>query len=419
MHLPSAILLIALAQKLPEGHPPIDDKPKRSPPPLELNAPLPPGHPPVPDGPAPKAPPTSDELIKQLDATADLKTKEKTFEVAAALGKLYYAHGRWPEAVEFLTQAVVKAEPTRQLYFEQRSKAARQKKPVPPASSVGCSPSPQTTLDSLTALAKEKAKANDAAAAAACARAALHPLMEVDAMLANAKFVVGDAGGALAVHERQLELFESNPEAIYGRAAILLDTRGDDLEALRQAKAGFERYLRDFGMAPKAKQAKAFLDRTDQAIAAGGISKLAGLPPPKPAPQMPVLTKEMIEAVQNTEVTPEMQKGFEELVVEAEEHLAKGRFQEALDNYKRVVPFQPENGRAKAGMAWAMVGLNRQPMADRVWMVAVGADPKAVDQLGETLKSKGDVKGAKALWTRLSETAPRYASETNLARKLQ
>lgn len=89
-----------------------------------------------------------------------------------------------------------------------------------------------------------------------------------------------------------------------------------------------------------------------------------------------------------------------------------------MDAYRRVVPFEPENGRAKAGMAWALVGLNRQPMADRVWSVAVQADPQAVETLGDTLAKKGNAKDARALWAKLAETAPAYAEKANLQKKL-
>jgi tetratricopeptide (TPR) repeat protein len=124
-----------------------------------------------------------------------------------------------------------------------------------------------------------------------------------------------------------------------------------------------------------------------------------------------------MDAVRNTEKTPELMQGMQKLIEEGESDLAQGRYQEALDAYKRVVPFQPDNGRAKAGMAWALVGLGR-PMADRVWTVAVQADPSAVDKLGDTLKSKGDEKGAKGVWQKLSASDPNYAQRAGLAQKL-
>jgi hypothetical protein len=62
-------------------------------------------------------------------------------------------------------------------------------------------------------------------------------------------------------------------------------------------------------------------------------------------------------------------------------------------------------------MAWSLVGLNRQPMADRIWTVAVSADAGAVDRLGDVLASKGNRDGAKALWTKLAQSSPAYAEK--------
>jgi hypothetical protein len=69
-------------------------------------------------------------------------------------------------------------------------------------------------------------------------------------------------------------------------------------------------------------------------------------------------------------------------------------------------------------MAWALVGLGK-PMADRVWSVAVGSDPSAVDKLGEALKGKGDAAGAKALWKKLAASDPAYAKKANLAARAE
>ena len=69
---------------------------------------LPAGHPSVAPG---AAPPTSDELIKRMDGTPDLKTRPKPYEVSAAIGKLYYARARWTDARDFFIQAETTAEP--------------------------------------------------------------------------------------------------------------------------------------------------------------------------------------------------------------------------------------------------------------------------------------------------------------------
>jgi tetratricopeptide (TPR) repeat protein len=384
---------------------------------------LPPNHPAVPEVPLPAdhpavAPganaPSGEELIKRLEAVGDLKSKEKTFEIAASLGKLYFAHARYADAALFFEQAVVKAEPARTLYLAK--KKAVGSAAVPTAAAAGCPTGPDVTLEQQL---KKAQSHKEPSSAAACARAALHPLIEVENQLAAAKFLNHDSEGALAVYERALTLFDSNPEARYGRAALLLDTKGDQLPALKSAKADLERFLADYPTSPRALQAKAFLKRIDAAIAAGGVSKVKVVAKEVPEDphaaarqngQPPMLTKEMIDAVQNVERTPEMAQGFSKLVEEGEEHLAKGRFQDALDNYKRVVPFEPENARAKAGMAWAMVKLNKQPMADNVWRVAAQA-PEAIDALGDTLKTKGDSEQAKAVWQKLAQTVPAYANK--------
>jgi tetratricopeptide (TPR) repeat protein len=232
---------------------------------------------------------------------------------------------------------------------------------------------------------------------------------------------------ALKAYEAALVLDASDPEAQYGLGAVLLEAQGDDLQALAQAKAALSRAAATPNA--RAASAAALKARAEAAIAAGGMSKLeakeAGQPRPVAAVTPPAgssppqLTQEMIDAVQNTERTPELEAGLAKLVEEGEEHLARGRFQEALDAYKRVVPFQPQNARARAGMAWSLVGLNRQPMADRVWQVAVSGDPKSVDSLGETLKAKGNVAGAKAVWAKLKSSSPGYAQSANLSAKLQ
>jgi tetratricopeptide (TPR) repeat protein len=413
------VLILLSQQPLPQGNPGAMPANHPALPPVDPGAQLPPSHPPMPSG-APVADepgPSTEELMKRLDAMKDLADKDKSFEVAASLGRLYYAHGRYAEAATYLVQALEKAKPARQFYFEEKKAAGS--KPLPAAGSIGCTPKPDDHLQAQLELAKGKAK-SDPAAAASCIRAALHPLIEVETQLGNARFLTKDSTGALAAYESALELFESNPEARYGRAALLLDTRGDDPKALEQARGDFVRFMTDYPTSPRAKQAKQLLERTDAAIAAGGMSKLVAKGP-KPPPAKPVdphagvpggppaLTKEMIEAVQNVERTPELEQGFQKLIEEAETDLATGKYQDALDNYKRVVPFNPDNARARAGMAWSLVRLQK-PMAQNVWSVAL-QDPTALDTLGDTLKKKGDGEGAKLLWQRLKETAPDYAGK--------
>ncbi|HYR54822.1 MAG TPA: hypothetical protein VEM39_01815 [Myxococcaceae bacterium] len=436
----------AQSGELPSGHPRVDDPsspPARGNPSGELppghpkvgvadpessEASLPSGHPQVrPGNPAPSA----DQILKQLDSTPDLKKREKTFEVAAAVGKLYYTHGRYADAAEYLGQAVQKAEPARALYLQQRKRAGA----GAPIKDGACGPNRPNAMDGQTAAARVLAQKGNLAASQECLRAALEPALEVEELRANAHFLSGDSAGALAGYERALAIESGRANSLYGRALLLFDTRGEDIKALRQVAQDLNRFLQLDPNGPKSGYVRKLLQRTEDSISAGGMTKLAqkrdaerkaaptrvAARPAAPAAnqQLPPLSPEVVESIKNTERTPELQEGLAKLVEEGENHLARGHFQEALDAYKRVVPFQPENGRAKAGMAWALVGLQRQPMADRVWSVAVGADPGAVEKLGDALAGKGDKSGAKALWKKLAETAPAYAQGSGLAAKLR
>lgn len=359
--------------------------------------------------------PSADELMKRLDATAGLKEKDKPFEISASLGRLYFGQGRYGDALGFFKQAVEGAGDARALYLAQKKLLGD--KPVPGAKDVGCEPKPDVTLAALHEKAKVFAAAKNAPSAAACLKAALAPLMELEVLLGNTQFLLHDTAAALFTYTRALDTFESNADARYSRAALTLDAFGDDVAALGRAKADFEKFLSDAPTSPRAPTAKRLLARTNEAIAAGGLSKsnvtpeqVAALAPAQPqgGVQPPVLTKEMMDAFQNAPRTPEMEANFAKLIADAEEHLARGRFQDALTAYKQVMPYQPENARLRAGMAWTMIKLNRQPMADNVWRVATQT-PDAIVELGDALKAKGDVEGARAVWTRLKETVPSYA----------
>lgn len=443
--LATAALLAAEPANLPPGHPTIEPgmqaSPARQPsgPAPGASGALPQGHPPVGSATG-RAAPSADELLQQLDATGDLKGREKTFEIASALGKLYYTNGRTTDALTFLQQAEAKAKPVRELFLAQRKKLGG--KAVPSAEQAGCGFGPAMALEAMAKVADERAKKGDAAGAAACAREALTPVLDVEVMHAHALYLRGDVDAALAQYARVLEVAPAHEEALFSRSAVLYETKGEDVKALKAARDGFEAVVAAYPESSRVPQAKRLSQMADETVKAGGrkawlkqraedrkvrlsqilstgSGPMAGMAAggqqgaAGPAP----LTPEMVEAVQNTERTPELEAGLAKLVEEGEEHLARGRYQEALAAYTRVVPFQPENGRAKAGMAWSLVGLGR-PMADRIWGVAVGTDPKAVESLGDTLQAKGDAKGAKALWAKLKDSAPGYANKASLEAKL-
>lgn len=371
---------------------------------------LPPNHPPMDGRPAPSA----NELVKKLDATAGLKEKDKPFEIASSLGRLYFGQGRYADAQTFFKQAMAGADAARSLFLAQKKLAGT--RPLPGAVEVGCEPKADATLAGLHEKAKALAAAKNAPAAVSCLKAALAPLMELEVMLGHTQFLLHDPAAALFSYTRALDTFEANGEARYARAALTLDAFGDDLAALGRAKADFERFLAEAPTSSRVPNARRLLERTTAAIAAGGLSKLtispeqvAALAPAAPTTtRPPVLTKEMMDAFQNAERTPEMESNFAKLISDAEEHLARGRFQDALSAYKQVMPYQPDNARLRAGIAWTMIKLNRQPMADNVWQVATQS-PEAISELGDSLKAKGDPDGARAVWQRLKDSVPGYA----------
>jgi tetratricopeptide (TPR) repeat protein len=382
-----------------------------------------------------------------MDSTPDLKTRAKPYEVSAAIGKLYYGRARWTDARDFFIQAEKTAEPVRSLFLQQR-KLVKGELPDPSAS--GC------RLSSDTAVAKAAEKARSLAAqkqpgpAAACALEALGPVLESTVLLGNTLVLTGDPKGALAAYERVLQVQPRNAGALYGHGAVTFDLKGDDLNALKAARKDLQTSVELSSGTSQAASAKALAERIDKVIAAGGATKFArqqekaraegrpavaaaapmAVPPmaggaPMQAPPSasgpstpPQLSKEAMEAFQKTEITPEMQANFARLIEDGEAKLIANKYQDALDNYRQVMPYQPNNPRLRAGMAWALVGLQRQPMADNVWRVAVSSDPAAVDALGDRLSKAGNKDSARAIWTKLQATAPDYAASSGVQKKL-
>ena len=367
---------------------------------LTIAAALPPGHPAI-DAGAGSTVPSVNELIAKLDSVDGLKDRDKPFEVAVSMGQLYAAHGRYAEAVELFKQAEAKSLPLQKWFAAAKTKAGTGAWPEGP--SIGCAVKEGATQEGLWALAKAK---KVPAEAASCAKAALQGLAHAQVLLSQAQFLKGDAVGALATLVRGLALFESNPDARYGRAALLLDQKGNDVAALKVAKADLDWFLSAHGSSTKAPQARQFLARVEAALAAGGVSKVSASVSPAQAQGPAPLAQATIDAFARTERTQEMQAGWAKTLDAAEGHLAKGQFQSALDSYKQVMPYQPDNPRVQAGMAWSLVGLGK-PMADRVWSVA-SSQPAAIEALGDKLKALGDAKGARAVWTKLRDTVPGY-----------
>ncbi len=444
--LATAALLAAEPSNLPPNHPPMGTRPaapRAAPGAAGMpSGALPEGHPPAMTG---RAPPSAEELLNQLDSTPGLLERDKSFEIASSLGRLYYSNARPSDAITYFLQAEEKAKATRELFLAQRKKLG--KAAVPGAEEAGCGFTPNMAVEAMGAVAQERAKKGDTAGAAACARAALEPVLEVETMRGHALFLSGDMAGALAVYGRVLEVAPSHEEALFSRSALLYETQGEDLKALRTAREGFEAFVTVYPDSPRAGLARKLSRMAAEAVQAGGLKKmqasrvedrriraskldLKAHPPMGQAPMAgrgpqgapggsasaPALSQETMEAAQNVERTPELEAQLTKQVEVGEAALAEGRYDEALAAYRQVMPLRPD-GRVKAGLAWTLIRLGK-PTAERVWGVAVDSDPAAVDRLGDTLKAKGDATGAKALWERLAASAPDYAGKASLQAKL-
>ena len=435
---------------LPEGHPSLGgDSSGSSMPPGAL----PEGHPAM----TGKPPPTADELLKQLDGMQGLREREKTFEIAASLGKLYSTNGRPSDALSYYQQAEDKGKAARELYLAQRKKLG--KTPVPGAEEAHCGFTASSTVEQMSKAAVERAGKGDGAGAAACARAALEPVLELQEMHAGALQLTGKSEDALKMYESVLEIAPAHADALFGRSALLYELHGEEPKALQAAREGFEAFVAGHADAPRAALARRLVTSVTEAQKAGGMKKwlasraedrriratkldLTAKPPPmeqgpvasagggRPmagggagpmagggSDSAPMISQETMQAMQNVEHTPELEAQLTQTVEQGEDLLAHGRYDEALQAYRQVMPLRPD-GRVKAGLAWTLVGLGK-PTADRVWGVAVSSDPAAVDKLGETLKAKGDARGAKALWTKLAASAPDYAASASLQAKLE
>ncbi len=185
------------------------------------------------------------------------------------MGRLYYANGRYSEAAKYFTQALQKLEPARKQWIAYQRKLNGR-----PAEGAACQEDPSGPLERRVESAQQRLQANKPDGAD-CLRQALISAHETSEKLANALFLTGDDARALAQYERVLEISPDRPDSLYGHASILFDAKGDDLSALRRAKKDWESYLKTNPIGPRAMQAKALLGRVDQAIAAGGLTRLA------------------------------------------------------------------------------------------------------------------------------------------------
>jgi tetratricopeptide (TPR) repeat protein len=434
---PAAIILLigslAAGEDLPPNHPPIGGAPVPAPP---LNpgqgagaTDLPPGHPATGDV-DPHA------LLRQLDAKQDeIRKKPKTFDIAFALGNLYYENARYAEAAEFFAQAIEKTRPAFRIVDQVKPKTA------------GGSPTDSacegTSVEQRIERAEQLEKSQPAQALA-CALSAQKPALEAMSRRGTCFFLAGQIDPAIKEFESVLARDPDSVEANYRLGAIFFDAFGEDVAKLKRTRKLWDHFLQ---LAPEDRRAvlvRGRLKQVEDGITKGGVSKAAPLPPelleappmasvpvdtrPTPATNapmssqqnasVPAITPEMAEAVANTPRGPEFEQGLARALDEGEAHLAKAEYQEAVQSFRSVLPYQPNNPRARAGMAAALIGKG-SPMADRIFGAAIEQDPASIDSLAQKLKAGGNAKEAKELWTRLQAQAPEYAAKAGVQQKLE
>jgi tetratricopeptide (TPR) repeat protein len=375
-----------------------------------------------------------------------LKDKPKTFEVLSALGNLYYENGRYLDAVDSLRQALAISAP-----FEARAQELRERK-VKPAKDLplSCRRGGQGYgLEEIAQAARKLDPENERR----CLDSALQMAVEARARRGDALYLVGNPEGALAEHRRVLAESPDYPESLFFMGAILLEQSRGDKAKLEEGKKYWRRLLAVAPDSPRAALVKDSLPRADEIFspkaqaAAGplppGHPDLSGQPPaghppiagsapdapmahrgatPEERPDVsPQELQAVAEAARNTERTPELERGLDELTAQAEALLDQGKYQEARDAIVRVMPMRPDDARTAAAMGGAMRGLGREQMAERVLSRALQLDPKqprALYEMGKLLAARGDKSGAAEKMRAVQATDPEFARSHGIAQEL-
>jgi tetratricopeptide (TPR) repeat protein len=343
-------------------------------------------------------PDDSKALLAEVDRLKDsLKDKPKNFEVLGALGNLYYENGRYLEAIDSFRQALELAAPV-----EAQADALR-KQGVKPAAELPAEcrrAGPEYGLQQIA----EAAKKMEPPKARRCLESVLEMALSVRARRGNALYLIGNPDGALAEHRKVLERSPDHPESLFFVGAILLEQSQGDKAKLAEGKKYWERLLKVAPDNPRAALVKETLPKADEVfkpqMPKGHPAVDQGLPPGHP-PVGPMAhagpTEEEVsnlqEAVQNTERTPELEKGLDELLAQGEKALDEGKYQEARDAVVRVMPMRPNDARTAAALGGAMRGLGRLEMAERTLSTALRQDPKqprALYEMGKLEAQRGD-----------------------------
>jgi Flp pilus assembly protein TadD len=376
---------------------------------------------------------------------AQLKDKPKTFEVLSALGNLYYENGRYLDAADSLRQALAISAP-----FEARAQELRDLR-VTPAKDLPleCRRAQGYGLEQIAQAARKL----DPERERRCLDSALQMAIAARSRRGDSLYLVGNPDGALAEHRRVLADSPDYAESLFFVGAILLEQSRGDKAKLEEGKKYWRKLLAVAPDSPRAPLVKDSLPRAAEifapkAQAAGGAMPAghpdvsgqlpAGHPPiGGSAPNAPMAhrgsgpedlrgpdqqtVQAVAEAARNTERTPELEKGLDQLTAQAEALLDQGKYQEARDTIVRVMPMRPDDARTAAAMGAAMRGLGREQMAERTLSRALELDPRqprALYEMGKLLAERGDKAGAAAKMRAVQAADAKFAQSHGIAQEL-
>jgi tetratricopeptide (TPR) repeat protein len=385
----------------------------------------------------------SKQLLAEVDRLKDtIKDKPKTFEVLAALGNLYYENGRYLDAVDTYRQAEELSAPAE----AERERLVKQG--VKPAAEL---PSECRRSGSDYGLAQilDAAKKMDPPRALRCLDGVLEQALAVRSRRGNAFYLIGNPDAALQEHRRVLAVSPDYPESLFFVGAIVLEQSQGDKKQLEEGKKLWRRLLEVAPDHPRAELVRATLPKADEVFAKKQEGMPAGHPPvaasdnsqlPPGHPQIggqdqpspgqrpmahsgptPEEMQNMAEAVQNTERTPELEKGLDELLAQSETALDKGDYQAARDAAVRVMPMRPGDARAAADLGGAMRGLGRTDMAQRTLQRALQIDPKqprALYEMARLQEAQNDKAGAMQSYQALLAADPKFAQAHGVQQQL-
>lgn len=351
------------------------------------------------------------KLLETVDALREqLKGKPRDFQVNVALGNLFYDNGRYVEAIEYFTDGLALTKDVEPLML------AAKADPKP----VGATPA-ECGFDAVNPAARgnkpfEQVLATVAAfdktnpdGARAC-RVSLAPVVAgLHARRGNSWYLVGNPEKAKEDHAAALALDGNHPEALFFLGALTFELARGDAAELEKGRGYWQKLLEVAPDHARAELVKQTLPRVHELFGArpnpmAGHPPVAGndAPPQGPAPLAPGVA----EAMAKVERTPELEANLDKLLADGDKLLTEGKWQQALDTFKQVMPLRPD-GRVALGMGVALRELGK-PMAERIIQQAAvmpgGDKPRARFELAK-LYEKTDTAQARTIYGELATDA--------------